>query len=430
MKRNIPYFVIVCISVFLGILFFSPKQVVRSEGQSPAIWPVRSVDTMKTSRDMARVKLNDPSYDTSIQKELTRIKELGANYVTIDTPYDDEFYPYLLRWVTLARKTGLHVWFRGNFSGWEGWFDYPKNIDPQEHQRRTAEFIATHSELFQDGDAFDPCPECENAGFWKQPEGNTAFNEFIMNQQVVLKNSFDQIHKNVHINWTSIIGGRAKEVLDTQAVRALGNLITIDHYVKTPKDMETYINYFSQSMKSDVLIGEFGAPIPDINGPMTEDQQANFVDSIFNVLYAKKQYVEGVNYFALSNGTTEIIDALGNVTKAYNVIKKYYIPGQITGDVTNTLGDFVSNEPVKTIDGTNQTVTDAKGKFSLVGPAVPTTIVVGGKIYQSLQYAFDLTNGDTIHSNIQLSPIKPNRIYIIRLWLRSFINTLKQRFTS
>jgi hypothetical protein len=100
-----------------------PSRVMASEDY---IWEVRSVDTMKTSRDLAREKLHDISYDQIIVRDLKLIKDLGANYVAIDTPYDEEFIPYLTRWVKHAREQGLKVWFRGNFGG-GGWFGYQKH---------------------------------------------------------------------------------------------------------------------------------------------------------------------------------------------------------------------------------------------------------------------------------------------------------------
>src|SRR3989344_4531505 len=47
------------LSAFFGLSFFSPKQLVVSEDQPSYLWQVRSVDTMKTSRDKARVRLYD-----------------------------------------------------------------------------------------------------------------------------------------------------------------------------------------------------------------------------------------------------------------------------------------------------------------------------------------------------------------------------------
>ena len=90
---------------------------------------------MKYSRDLAREKLDDPSFDKIIDKQMADISATGANYVAIGTPYDAEFIPMLKRWVASARKHNLHVWFRGNFSGWEEWFDYPK-IDHDTNNNR------------------------------------------------------------------------------------------------------------------------------------------------------------------------------------------------------------------------------------------------------------------------------------------------------
>jgi len=88
-------------------------------------WDIKSIDTMKYSRDSAQVALHDPKFNEVIDAHVKRIADTGANYVAIDTPYDAEFNPVLKQWVAAARKYHLHVWFRGNFSGWEGWFDYP-----------------------------------------------------------------------------------------------------------------------------------------------------------------------------------------------------------------------------------------------------------------------------------------------------------------
>lgn len=122
MKKIIKLFtyIVVVFSFFLGPNF------TYASNTHPELWPVRSIDTMKTSRDKARAELNNPDFDTQIEKELTLIKEIGANYVAIDTPYDKEFLPFLKRWISLARKMGLKVWFRGNWSNWEGWFEYEK----------------------------------------------------------------------------------------------------------------------------------------------------------------------------------------------------------------------------------------------------------------------------------------------------------------
>lgn len=398
------------------IALILPLTVHASEA---SIWDIRSVDTMKTSRDLAREKLNDRSYDTVIERDLILIKNLGANYVAIDTPYDDQFLPYLRRWVKLARKTGLKVWFRGNFSSWEGWFDYPKNMTPQEHIRETAKFIDQNQDLFENGDAFDPCPECENAQWWPQPQKNAEYNQFVANQQVIMKASFGKIGKDVHTNWTAIIGGRAKEVLDKSAVNALDNIVAIDHYTTSVTNMDSYIKYFASSFGAKTLVSEFGAPIPDIHGKMSDKQQADFIDTMMNVFYVNKESVYGLNYFALGSGTTEIIDAKGNPKLAYNVIKKYYSPATVSGIVTDELGKKLSNITVGTSDQKSTTTTDSGGKFTLVVPAQNTTFSVENKKYNPITFSINIERGENIKRDVMVRPSKPTIIYKFRFWLKT-----------
>ena len=90
--------------------FFSQKD------KSSFQWQVRSVDTMKFSRDLAREKLNDEVFNLVIEEQVKNISQIGATHVAIATPYDEEFLPFLRRWVNLARNYGLKVWFRGNWS--------------------------------------------------------------------------------------------------------------------------------------------------------------------------------------------------------------------------------------------------------------------------------------------------------------------------
>jgi hypothetical protein len=115
-------FISIITSFFVAVGLMFHQSAPAQAYQTDPLWEVRSVDTMKTSRDMARSQSKNPAFDAEIDKEMSQIKHLGANYVAIDTPYDDEFLPFLKKWVASARKYNLHVWFRGSFSGYEGWF--------------------------------------------------------------------------------------------------------------------------------------------------------------------------------------------------------------------------------------------------------------------------------------------------------------------
>ena len=129
------YYLFYIILIILVILFISVLFYVTHRN---TFWSVRSIDTMKYSRDLSRQKLQDPRFDSVIDSQVSAIANTGATHVAIDTPYDPEFLPLLKRWVAAARKYNLHVWFRGNFSGWEQWFGYSK-IDRKTHLEKTKE---------------------------------------------------------------------------------------------------------------------------------------------------------------------------------------------------------------------------------------------------------------------------------------------------
>ena len=149
----------IIILTFLIILLV-PRTIFARE----RFFQVQSIDTMKYSRDTAREKLKDVKFDEVIDAQIKNIAATGATHVSLGTPYDEEFLPFLKRWVAAARKYGLKVWFRGNWSGWENWFDYPKFKDGKVHSEKTKKFILENSNLFEDGDVFTACPECENGG--------------------------------------------------------------------------------------------------------------------------------------------------------------------------------------------------------------------------------------------------------------------------
>lgn len=407
--------------VLLSIHKSRAQTPLYTQQKTPFIWQIRSIDTMKTSRDKARDKLSHPEFDLEIQQELTAIKNTGANYVAVDTPYDDEFLPYLKRWVTLARQTGLHVWFRGNWSNWEGWFDYPKNMTPDGHIQKNTEFIAAHPDLFQDGDIFDPCPECENAGFWPQTEKNQEYRNFIKKQQKSTQEAFKKIRKNVYTH-ASIIGGRAKDVLDQDTFDALNNIIAIDHYFKNSQSITDYIEYFSKSFHTKILVSEFGAPIPDINGSMTEKEQAAFINQVFEILYGQSKSVVGINYYVLNAGTTELLNTDGTPRLAYSIVKNYFSPAMVTGTVTNTLGDRVGDVPIQAKDGSNSIKTDNQGGFIfLIPPPRTVSILIGGDTYNAIGSTFTVhTNGEKITKNFVVTPSHPSLLYKLRLFWKQF----------
>jgi hypothetical protein len=342
------------------------------------------------------------------------IKQSGANYVSLGTPYDKEFLPYLKRWVKAARAEDLKIYFRGNWSEWEGWFEYPKSMTPDQHLSKTAQFIENNKNLFQSGDIFDPCPECENAAFWPQPEKDGDYQLFILKQQQQTEAAFKKINVSVAVH-QSIIGGRAREVLNRETLDQLGNIVNIDHYVPTIQGMSEYIDYFNQK-QTKTFVSEFGAPIPDMNGWMNESEQADFVRSILETLYKKNGSVLGLNYWVLSDGTTELVNPDGTERPVYQVIKEYFTPQIVTGRIIDQLDKPLGGVSIKTSDGA-QSLTDQNGLYKLSFPVRSQVLIIEADDFstQSAHITKGIPGSSTIQ-NFTLKPTNPSVIYRLNLW--------------
>ena len=116
--RKMTWFVaILCLVIILPtlVVLTATETVYRQ-------WKIQVIDTMKYSRDLSRAYLQNPSSSTlDINAHVEAVATSGATHIAIATPYDAEFIPVLKQWVLAARRNNMKVWFRGNFSGWEGY---------------------------------------------------------------------------------------------------------------------------------------------------------------------------------------------------------------------------------------------------------------------------------------------------------------------
>jgi hypothetical protein len=327
----------------IGTVFILTLEV--DSQQKPAErWKFQSIDTMKYSRDVAREKLSDASFDRVIDQQVKNIASTGATHVAIATPYDEEFYPFLKRWVDSARRNNLNVWFRGNWSGWEGWFEYP-DITREEHINKTREFIISKRDLFKDGDIFSACPECENGGPG-DPRSNgdlIGHRQFLVNEYKVTKAAFRRINKKVASNYLSMNGDVARLVMDKNTTKSLDGIVAVDHYVSTPEKLAEDVKEFARLSGGKVVLGEMGAPIPDIHGDMTEEQQAEWIKKALGMLIEMPE-VEGINYWTNTGSSTELWDgdgnpklAVGELTAIFNApVVKVVVKDETGRNIRNT----------------------------------------------------------------------------------------------
>ena len=341
----------------------TPETAVYYAVPDKTIWNFQSIDTMKYSRDIAREKLRDASFDAVIERQVKAIADTGATHIAIATPYDEEFVPFLRRWVDAARTHGLNVWFRGNFSGWEKWFEYP-SISREEHLKKTEDFIITHPGLFQDGDAFSSCPECENGGSGdpRQTGDVIGHRKFLIVEDQMMQGVFKKIDRDVRTDLFSMNGDVARLVMDQETTKALGGIVTIDHYVKTPEQLVKDIEAIAERSGGKIILGEFGAPIPDIHGSLSEVGQKQWIDRALELLETS-QNVEGVNYWLSVGGSTELWNKQGVPRKAVASLTDYFKLNIVYGFVRDELGRSIEGARVR-LNG-KSAMTDAHGYYAL-----------------------------------------------------------------
>ncbi len=370
MKKFLIYPLIGVTLIFVVALFFNANfhtpalYLTKPTGKN--IWQFQSIDTMKYSRDLAKEKLNDASFDTIIESQIKAIASTGATHVAIATPYDEEFIPFLKRWVSAARKQHLKVWFRGNFSGWEGWFGYTK-MSRGNHIAKTQEFIMRHPDLFENGDAFTSCPECENGGSGdpRKTGDVTGYRNFLISEYDVANKAFKDIGRMVTTNYFSMNADVARLIMDSATTKRLGGIVTIDHYVATPEKLVSDIRDIARNSGGQVILGEFGAPIPDIHGDLSPEDQAQWIDAALKGMTDIPELV-GMNYWVSVGGSTELWDIDGIANPVVDTLESYYHTDIFFGRVFDEFGFPISNAIVRSTE--RETRSGTNGYFEIAIP--------------------------------------------------------------
>jgi len=405
------------ISLYCAALIFLLTPNVEASEDTTHWWEVQSIDTVKYSRDLSREKLNSSSFAKVIDGQISQIAHTGATHVAIGTPYDDEFTPMLELWAKTARKYGLHVWFRGNFSGWEGWFDYPK-ISREEHIQKTKGFILSHGYLFEDGDVFTSCPECENGGpgdprDTKDVEGHR---NFLIQEYQVTSDSFRKIGKNVKSNYISMNADVAKLIYNPKTTNELGGIVVIDHYVATPELLARDVREIAQSSNGKVVLGEFGVPIPDIHGKMSEKMQSDWIEKAFQELIELPELV-GINYWVNVGGTAALWTPEGTAREAVGVISYYYQPKSLQLKVFNEL-----DEPVylaKVSFGIKESYTDRAGNAEMPYYNGDSQVEISAPSYKSENLKLSALE---TNNTVVLEKSNPGLFFRLRRFLHNLFN--------
>jgi hypothetical protein len=230
--------------------------------------------------------------------------------------------------------------------------------------KKLQRFILNNESLFEDGDIFTSCPECENGGPGDpRKTGDVAgFRQFLIDEHSIAKKSFAMLKKDVQTNLYSMNGDVALLVMDKETTEALDGVITVDHYVKDPKKMKEDLKLYSRKSGGKIVVGEFGVPIPDIHGNISEENQAKLIREFFDV-FAKNPDVIGVNYWVITEGSTALVTIDGKQRQGLSVLKEYYQPKEASGYIIDEIGNALADIHVQT--AYRAVKTDANGFFRL-----------------------------------------------------------------
>lgn len=412
MKKLLLFLFLIVISSVMLLLVTSSK---KTDASYKPLWNFQAVDTMKYSRDVSREKLTDPSFDKTINDQVHAIAEMGATHVGIATPYDEEFLPILKRWVRAARRNNLKVWYRGNWSGWEGWFGYSK-VDRATHIAKSQEFVAKHPELFEDGDVFSACPECENGG-----PGDPRLNgdaeghkKFLISEYQAMSKAFKEIGRDVDVRYNSMNGDVAELIMDRETTKALGGIVVVDHYVKTPEDLASDVQRLADTSGGQVVLGEFGAPILDIHGPMTEDEQQQWLQEAMEKLVTVRPLV-GMSYWVNLGGSTSLYNDDGKARKAVETLASFYSPSLVEVSVKNATGAKVNGATAQTL---NRTYGKSE-KITLPVISDGQRVVISAEGYHPYYAALEKKNSTV---TVVLELVKESTGYKIRKFFNSFFS--------
>src|SRR5258708_6550991 len=284
--------------------------------RSAMSWQIQSVSSMKETKD----KICSPDTPTFVQNWVDNAKELGVNYISIETPYDTpacgDSVAYTKLWIDTIRSRGLHVWHRHMPLAFEG--IYSTNKNPNLNYIQTiSNYIKANPTFFKAGDIFTPIPEPQNGGI----SGVTYCSQSICifsdtaNFNLWLRNAMsvsDQDFKAIGLGGQIKIGYWGFDgfvtwgdnnpdwhgILEDATVNQMGN-ITIDHYPEIVGDtMQNDLNELQTKYpNTPIIIGEWGT----ISGGDTQLQVLQTMQA------AKRPHVIGFNYWHMGMGGNEAL---------------------------------------------------------------------------------------------------------------------------
>jgi hypothetical protein len=140
-------------------------------------------------------------------------------------------------------------------------------------------------------------------------------------------------------------GDVANLIMDKETTKALGGVITVDHYVEDPKVLVDDLVNIAKKSGGKVVLGEFGVPVPDIHGNMTQEEQSAWLEKFFTEALQYPEII-GINYWVSFGGSTELWKSGGEARNAVEVINKYFNPKTLEITIINEINSPVVHAEV------------------------------------------------------------------------------------
>jgi hypothetical protein len=270
-----------------------------------------------------------------------KAKELGVNYIAVETPYEDPYcassLEYTKIFVEVIRNEGIGIWHRHMPLAFEGIYDTLKTRKINSLQI-ISDYIKNNPLLFEPGDIFSPIPEPQNGGISGvsycaqnvcQFESPEEFNKWLRDSMDTSQEAFKMIglEDEVEIGYFGFDGFIAwghnnpdwNGILEDETIDKM-NEITIDHYPEAVgTSMADDLKELSEKYpNTPIVIGEWGTT----NGGDIEQQVKTTMGDAKN--HTK---VVGFNYWHLGMGGEEaLIEDDFNNKPQFDEVQSFFKP--------------------------------------------------------------------------------------------------------
>ena len=328
--------------------------LVSSSLSSPSPWEIKSVSTMKLTKD----RVHNPVGEDKIGKWVDKAADLGVTHVAIETPYDNppglDAVSYTQRWIDTLREAEISVWHRHMFTKLEGIYDAKREVNREGYIDQIEGYILGNEDMFRPGDIFTPHPEIQNGGISlvtachgdvcqfegdSQQESIRQFNSWVRESTITARSAFERLglEDTVRVGFFGFDGfvgwghdnpdwsPDKNPIIEDETLEVVGEM-TIDHYPRTGSQMAEDLDELQSFYPHvPIMIGELGD---------TQGEGGDFItDSVRGIDYTSdgkpREHILGMNYWHIGpegNEALLIEDADSNPreTDLYYVMQEVF----------------------------------------------------------------------------------------------------------